>query len=425
MERRPLSRVGKAFVAVLATASALLAGMPCQASGPEGGGWHHGAPFAYDQGVFDYLGFNRSELAENGVNVHLSLMNVYQYVADGGVNETGELSTSYDNQNYFDFGRMGLWENGFALVRAEGKSDDAGVNFDTGAIIPVNFDAMVPEPKGKSFEFTEWFYAHQFAGGKFEALVGMWDIARFFDIVPSSAPYHHRFLNAHMFFNSVLLRWAPYNILGGVALLKPTKWLTITTGIGDPNSSAADIDWFEEGDIDILHQWTFMLKPFGRPGWFHLGVAYTDQEQSTIAQDPATPETETKDDDWAYYGSFNQWLYQDPANPHRSIGLFGRVGVTNGDINIIERHYSFGVSFDGMIRSRPKDAFGIVGWYNDFSGDLSSTLDDSSEGFEAYYRFQATPWLQITPDVQYLFDPGMQQGNDDTLVVGARALINF
>jgi porin len=132
-----------------------------------------------------------------------------------------------------------------------------------------------------------------------------------------------------------------------------------------------------------------------------------------------------KDDDWAYYASVNQHLYQDPDNPRRAIGLFGRYGHTNGDINLIENHYSLGISFDGMIRSRPNDVFGIVGWHNDFSSSLSGTLDDASNGFEAYYRFQVTPWLQVSPDVQYLMDPGLEEGADDTLVIGARALINF
>ena len=388
-------------------------------------GWHHGAPFVYDKGLLDYLGFDRSVLADKGVNVYLSNMTVYQNITKGGLENTDndKLSNSYDLQLYFDSARMGLWKNGYALFRAEGKTDDSGVNLRTGAVVPVNFDAMVPEPKGKTFELTEWWYSHQFAGGKIEPLIGMYDIGRFFDLVPFSSPYPYRFLNAHMFFDSVLLPYAPYNILGGVLLVRPAEWLTITTGIGDPESSAADVNWFDEGDFNLLHEWRFMLKPFGKPGWFNLGVAYTSQNQATIKQDPSTPETETKGDDWAYYGSFNQWLYQDPHDPHKAVGLFGRIGITNGDINLIKRHYSLGISLDGMIPSRPKDVFGIVGWYNKFSGDLSDTLDDTSEGIEAYYRFQVTPWLQVSPDIQYLFDPGVEKGSKDTMVLGLRALI--
>jgi porin len=64
-----------------------------------------------------------------------------------------------------------------------------------------------------------------------------------------------------------------------------------------------------------------------------------------------------------------------------------------------------------------------VGWYNKFSDELADNLDDSSYGFEAYYRFQVTPWLQLSPNVQYLIDPGIGEGTDNALVLGLRALV--
>jgi porin len=401
------------------------------ASSTDGSGWHHGLPFAYEEGLLDYVKFPRAWLTDHGVNIHASLLPIYQNIAKGGLDDEDDdkWTTSYDVQTYLDSSKMGLWKGGYGVVRAEGKSGDAGVNLATGAVIPVNFDAMVPKAEDVSFELTEWWYAQAFIDGKLEALAGMWDIARFYDISPFSGPYHYRFLNSHMFFNSVLLPYAPYNMLGGVITGKPTKWLTITTSISDPNSSAVDVDWFDEGDFDLLHQWQFMARPFGKPGMYSVGIAYRDKEQATIKQDSASGETNTTDNDWAFYANFNQWLYQNPANPHQAIGVFGRFGASDGDVNLIERHYSLGVSFDGMIPFRPKDVFGIVGWYNNFSDDLTDTpavdISDSSKGFEAYYRIQVTPWLQVSPDVQYLINPGIVEGNDDTLVLGLRTLVHF
>jgi porin len=394
-------------------------------------GWHHGLPFAYEEGLLDYVKFPRAWFADHGVNIHASLMPIYQNITRGGLDDEDDdrLTNSYDVQTYLDSSKMGLWKGGYGLVRAEGKWGDAGVNPATGAVIPVNFDAVVPNDNDVRFELTEWWYAQGFIDGKLEALAGMWDIGRFYDISPFSGPYHYRFFNSHMFFNSVLLPYAPYNILGGIITGKPTKWLTITTSISDPNSSANDIDWFDEEDYDLLHQWQFMAHPFGKPGMYSLGIAYRDKEQATIKQDAASSTTRTDDHDWAFYANFNQWLYQNPTNPHQAIGVFGRFGASDGRVNIIEQHYSLGVSFDGMIPIRPKDVCGIVGWYNSFSGDLTDTptvdISESSYGFEVYYRIQVTPWLQVSPDVQYLIDPGLVEGNDDTLVLGLRTLIHF
>lgn len=390
-----------------------------EAAGDAPSGWHHGIPFAYEEGLLGPLGGKRAELSEKGVNVHLSLLTIGQSVVDGGTGtDENELSGSYDFQTYLASEKLGLWKGGFGLVRFEGTRGNPGVNPGTGAVIPVNFDAVVPETNASDAKPTEWWYAQEVFDGKAEGLFGMWDIARFFDVSPFSGPYHYRFLNSHMFFNSVLLPYAPYNILGGVVTVKPLEWLTITTGVGDPDSSADDVNWFDEGDYEILHQWQFNTKFFGKPGLYSVGYAYVDQEQATI-------DGGTSNSDQAFYANFNQWLYQNPDNPHQAIGMFARLGYSDGDVNLIERHYSLGFSFDGMIPGRPKDVFGVVGWYNDFSDDLASNLDDSSEGFEAYYRFQVTPWLQVSPDVQYLIDPGITEGADDAVVLGLRGLVLF
>ena len=85
---------------------------------------------------------NREWLSRRGVDLHLSTMSVWQGVVDGGLSQRGVFSTSYDVQAYLHSCKLGLWRNGYGLVRFEGKTDDAGVNPYTGALIPVNVDAM-------------------------------------------------------------------------------------------------------------------------------------------------------------------------------------------------------------------------------------------------------------------------------------------
>ncbi len=41
------------------------------------------------------------------------------------------------------------------------------------------------------------------------------------------------------------------------------------------------------------------------------------------------------------------------------------------------------------------------------------------------YRIQVTPWLQITPDLQYITNPGALSSNDDAFVIGLRARFTF
>ncbi len=46
-------------------------------------------------------------------------------------------------------------------------------------------------------------------------------------------------------------------------------------------------------------------------------------------------------------------------------------------------------------------------------------------GYELYYRIQVAPWLQITPDLQYITNPGALTSNDDAFVMGLRARLTF
>ena len=69
---------------------------------------------------------------------------------------------------------------------------------------------------------------------------------------------------------------------------------------------------------------------------------------------------------------------------------------------------SFGVGGKGIIPGRPLDRFGIGYYYIDvkspkFTGLLGtrSFLRDEY-GFEAFYNFAITPWMQLTPDIQVI-----------------------
>jgi porin len=71
--------------------------------------------------------------------------------------------------------------------------------------------------------------------------------------------------------------------------------------------------------------------------------------------------------------------------------------------------FSFGVGGKGIIPGRPLDRFGIGYYYIDvkspkFTGPLAgdrSFLRDEY-GFEAFYNFAITPWMQLTPDIQVI-----------------------
>ena len=49
----------------------------------------------------------------------------------------------------------------------------------------------------------------------------------------------------------------------------------------------------------------------------------------------------------------------------------------------------------------------------------------SEQGIELYYNnIEVTPWLHVTPDVQYIIDPG-GDSQDDAIAFGIRTQMSF
>ena len=68
--------------------------------------------------------------------------------------------------------------------------------------------------------------------------------------------------------------------------------------------------------------------------------------------------------------------------------------------------YSLGIGGKGMIPARGHDRFGLGFYYIDVNNPSLQGLFQSIKllrdeyGFEAFYNFAITPWLQFTPDIQ-------------------------
>ncbi len=138
------------------------------------------------------------------------------------------------------------------------------------------------------------------------------------------------------------------------------------------------------------------------------------------------------------------WL--DPDESDRNINLFARaMGTPEPDRNLVVFSANLGLNFHEPILHRDADSFGIglgyakvssraAGLDRDtafFTGSLTPIR--SSETFvEVTYQYAVTPWLQVQPDFQYVFNPGGGIANaagtakvGDEAVLGVRTNILF
>ncbi len=202
-----------------------------------------------------------------------------------------------------------------------------------------------------------------------------------------------------------------------------------------------------------------MVEPGESPplGWtYRLGAWYdsesfNDQRFDVNGISLASPLSNgtplTHKGDYAFYGVADQLLWRDDTDPNRTISVFARLmGTPLANRNLIDFSANLGAVFHSPIRYRTDDTFGVGFGYAHVS-HVAAALDRdtsvlnggalpvrSSETFvEFTYQYQVKPWMQLQPDLQYVWNPGagIQNPYDptqrvkDELVLGVRTNISF
>jgi len=124
--------------------------------------------------------------------------------------------------------------------------------------------------------------------------------------------------------------------------------------------------------------------------------------------------------DYAIYAVADQMVWRSFDDPDRNIGVFVRaMGAPQADRNLVTFSMNAGVTMHEPFLGRDDDTAGIGIGFAKVSGVASQLEQDTatftgaytpvqtSETYiEATYQYEVTPWLQLQPDVQYVFMPG-------------------
>ena len=133
-------------------------------------------------------------------------------------------------------------------------------------------------------------------------------------------------------------------------------------------------------------------------------------------------------DDVGFYITCDQMLIKenDTSEDTQGIGAFFRYGHADSKRNDIVGFWSIGFQYQGLFDGRDDDVLGL-GFAQGFFSDYASTTytDDFESALEIYYNAQVTPWLNISPSIQYIANPGGDRTADNAVVLGVRAQMIF
>ena len=223
-------------------------------------------------------------------------------------------------------------------------------------------------------------------------------------------------MNMALNFNPLVAFTVPYSTLGTGIIVLPTKdpkeaivsffvlstnGNPTTSGFGDLNGNA----------ITVAGEGRVRTGFFGLTGHQLLGTTFSNKQFTSTDQrlDRDVIENGTfraEKGSWNIYYNFDQYLYEPKKGVDRGVGVFGRLGVSDGNPNFMKFFGSLGVGGKGMFENRPLDQFGFGYYYINIDnpsiqGPLRTiTFLRDEYGFEAFYNFAITPWALLTPDLQ-------------------------
>ena len=156
--------------------------------------------------------------------------------------------------------------------------------------------------------------------------------------------------------------------------------------------------------------------------------------------------------DYSVYAVADQMVWRKANIPNETVSLFGRVMYTpQADRNLIDFALNAGLVWHDPLPNRATDTASLGMGYTHVSSSAAG-YDQAAAAFahitdpssfnpirssetyvEASYIYQAHPWWQIQPDIQYVFRPGAGIANPNNpaalvgneLVVGVRTNVLF
>ena len=409
----------------------------------------HTSLWERDQLFGDWHGA-RSRLAEHGIIVDIQATQFYQGVVDG--------SAGTDDWQYGVKGdlfltligeKLGLWKGLIVNAHLESRAGD-DVNALTG-LSPGNAYMLMPD-SGDTIALTQ-LIAIQMVSQQVGVITGKLNAYDFVDMV------FHTGRGVDGFMNTSLM--LPIGLGGTLGLGLPLAFLLKFkgkevqgfAGIYDPNNCATTscLDPLLADGPAYAAFWKFYhgsgdVGP--RSSYTSFGGTYSTKDYTVVDPgsfyfNPGVGLSLTKtDQSWSIFSVINHELWADPSNPDRYLNFRGMYTYTDGEANPIQWSATASLEMTGPLRRRDKDVFGIGYFHTELSsgfkrlvgpllsaaatiknGTLTRIAIEDTDGFEAYYKAQVTPWLAVTADLQMITET--LSSEDTKVVTGVRGNVKF
>lgn len=371
---------------------------------------------------------SKQDLKDAGINLGLAFTQFYQGTVAGEGDRTWQYGGKGDLIVGIDGEKVGLWSGFSVSIHGELEYGDDANSSGSGVLLPVDTGMGLPRFGGTD-EYASVVLTQAIAEGVTVSVgnFNMVDTAAQTPLI-GNGDANGSFLNVGL--TAPVSGITPPYILGANLVIR-TAPAVYAFYVYDPRNAES---WevfehpFSEG-VTGLASVTVPIEIGGLSGYQGVKLAYSTQDGFDLDNVPGLglpPESQgfsPKSNRWYAAYSFQQYLQQNPDNPREGWGVFGEVGISDANPNVIAWHAIAGIGGTSFVPGRSDDRFGIAYFRYGLSDKLRDGLEDfgidlqDESGVEAYYNAALTPWFRLSADIQVI-DPVSR--NDMAVFVGVR-----
>ncbi len=237
---------------------------------------------------------------------------------------------------------------------------------------------------------------------------------------------------------------------GIVSVLAQPKWRLAVGVFMEPNTAnGANFDFIDTRELGYNLELT--VKPNNAGTVIRLLSYFNESRAGNYAEALALGQSTSRIPDLALVEKPGGTKYgfglnfEQPLADDGETGIFGRIGWNDGthetwSYTESDRHASLGAQVSGVNWRRQEDRFGIAYGINGLSGPHSDYLSAGGIGillgdgrlnyspeqvFETYYRFQIGGYTQLSPDFQFVQNPGYNRDRGPAEVYSLRLHMSY
>lgn len=294
-----------------------------------------------------------------------------------------------------------------------------------------NFFTVSQVFSGRSVRLYQLFIESEIVEDTFKLAVGRMAVADEFSTSEIFYHYVSTAINSHpisfpindeAYFSDPQTSWAAR------MELTPLDDFYMKAGVYNSNpevgrDSAHGLDFsFKEGVIvvgEIGYLLNYQEDSKGLFGRYTFGAFYDTRKFDVLSDESAS-----ENGNYGLYWIVEQTIYRETNFDKQGLTPWAALTISPDEsINTFPFFISGGLVYKGLIPNRDIDRTAIGFAY----GAISEDLDDRDYEFmgEITYIIQATPWLEIQPDIQWIVHPGGRSDIPNALVIGMQMVIDI